>query len=250
VVFDPSVHTQLITSAAEEMTKMVEMISNQVRQLRKLEEEVATLQHYVELFGDPGRVQAQAAVSLRLDLEKGEVGLGLSAIAEAANGQVAMGFDGGGVFRPVGEGFKTPDGDQVVRAISSYLPTAAIQGAMENFSRVAKDVAARRVALKIEMARTTEAIALARNDAEVQKLTGVLVGLDAALAGASQELDEAAHAAVVQDIVTRADEARARTAQREEMHAEFTEAMTKLGNSMGLMTEPVKFRVHGEGARP
>ena len=81
----------------------------------------------------------------------------------------------------------------------------------------------------------------AKTDADVQKLTGVLVGLSAALSGADHEVNQATASAVVQDIANRADERRQVEAKKEQQHAEFTEAVEKYGKTFRLLTEPVKF---------
>jgi hypothetical protein len=106
---------------------------------------------------------------------------------------------------------------------------------------VSKDAAARRVALKAEIARTTDALKAAQTDAEVQKLTGVLVGLSAALDGTDHEVSQATASAMVQDIANRADAQRQVEAKKEQQHAEFTEAVDKYGKTFRLMNAPVKF---------
>src|SRR5690606_25731402 len=56
IVFDPVLHQQQILSTVQEVAKFVEMIGNQVSQLQELREQVSTLHHYVDLFGDPSSV--------------------------------------------------------------------------------------------------------------------------------------------------------------------------------------------------
>ena len=78
-------------------------------------------------------------------------------------------------------------------------------------------------------------------DAEVQKLTGVLTGLSAALDSTDHEVNQATASALVQDIANRADEKRQTEAKKEQQHAEFTEAVDKYSKTFRLMNAPVKF---------
>ena len=53
--------------------------------------------------------------------------------------------------------------------------------------------------MKAQIAATTDALKAATTDAEVQKLTGVLVGLSSALNNTDYEINQATTSAVVQD---------------------------------------------------
>src|SRR6266404_5780362 len=53
VVYDPSVHTQMILDTAQEIAKYIEMINNQVQQIQSLADQLSEFKHYEELFGDP-----------------------------------------------------------------------------------------------------------------------------------------------------------------------------------------------------
>ena len=65
------------------------------------------------------------------------------------------------------------------------------------------DATARRIALKAQIAATTDALRNATTDAEVQKLSGVLVGLSSALNNTDYEIHQATASAIVQDIANR-----------------------------------------------
>jgi len=73
------------------------------------------------------------------------------------------------------------NGATVTRREAPYLPVAAVQKTTDNFLSVSTEATARRIALKEEIARTTTALKSATTDAEVQKLTGALIGLSSAL---------------------------------------------------------------------
>ena len=240
-VYDPAVHTQLIMGTAQEIAKFVQMINNQVTQIKTLADELNEMRHYVDLFGDPKTINLPTAKVLFSDLTKPEAGNILGNLQKAADGAAALAYDAGGIFHAVGTEFKTPLGRTVKRQAPEYRPLATIQQATDNFLTVSGDAAARRVALKNEIAQTTEQLKAARTDAEVQKIAGVLIGLSAALASTEAEVNQATASALVQDIANRNDERRQTQARKEQQHAEFTEAVEKYGQTFRLLTEPAEF---------
>lgn len=241
VVFDPTLQAQMIISTAQEVAKFVEMINNQVDQLKTLQDEVTTLHHYVDLFGNPATVVPASQAPLRRDLDRPEVGAVLTDLLARADPAAAMLHDGGGVFASVGQEFLTPGGSRVSRQEALYRPVAALQQTADNFQAVTGDTAARRATLKGEISHTVAALAEAKTDAEVQKLTGILVGLEAALQGTEAELAQATASTLVQDVATRADERRQSDARKERQAAEFTEALQNYGRTFQLLSAPVAF---------
>jgi hypothetical protein len=240
-VYDPQVHSQLVISTAQEVAKFVEMINNQVRQIGLLADQVNTLRHYVDLFGDPASFAPASITSLIDDLRKTELGKTLTDLEAAADATAAMVYTRAGLFPTVGTTFATPGGASVARRKEPYRPIAAVQKTTENYLEVSKDATTRRIALKEEISRTTDSLKIATTDAEVQKLTGVLVGLSAALESTDQELSQATASSVIQDIANRADAQRQIEAKQEQQHAEFTEAVDKYGKTFRLLNAPVKF---------
>jgi hypothetical protein len=150
-------------------------------------------------------------------------------------------YNANGLFHSVGTTFTTPNGQTVNRQQATYLPVAAVQKTTDNYLTVSTDAAARRVALKNEIAATTTQLKAAKTDAEVQKLTGVLIGLSAALNNTDYELNQATASALVQDVANRNDEQRQIEAQKEQQHAEFTEAIQQYGQKFRLMNAPTLF---------
>jgi hypothetical protein len=241
IVFDPTSNIQSILNTAQEIAKFVEMIQNQVEQIEQLTEQVQTLHHYVDLFGDPSKFAPVSITALTADLKKTELGETLTDLQTAANAATAMAYTGAGLFQAVNEQFTTPNGATVQRREQPYRPIAAVQQTTDNYLDVSKDAASRRVALKNEIAKTTDALKAAQTDAEVQKLTGVLIGLSAALNNTDYEIGQATSAALVQDIANRSDAQRQVEAKKEQQHAEFTEAVDKYGKTFRLLNAPVKF---------
>jgi hypothetical protein len=240
-VYDPAVHSQMIVSSAEEIAKFVEVINNQVNQVRQMTEQVNTLHHYVDLFGDPAKVALLSESSLRLDLLKPETGKTLTDLVAAADPVAMFEYVGEGLFQAIGHEFTTPGGATIERSTKTYRPIAAAQNTTQNFLAVSKDAAVRRVSIKEEIAKTIEALKEAQTDAEVQKLSGVLVGLSGALAGLEQEVAQATSSALVQDLANRADAERQVAAKKEQQHAEFSEAVGNYGKVFRLWSAPVAF---------
>lgn len=240
-VYDPAVHNQQIISTAQEIAKFAEVINNQISQINTLTAQLDVFKHYVNLFGDPSSVALATVKPLADELKKTEVGQTLVALQGAVDAGQALIYNASGLFHSVGVEFTTPGGQKVKRQAPQYLPVAAVQKTTDNYLTVSTDVAARRVAIKADIAKTTDALKAANTDAEVQKLTGVLVGLTAALEITGHEITQATASAVVQDIANRADERRQLEAKKEQQHAEFTEAVGKYGQTFRLMNAPVKF---------
>ena len=241
VVHDPGNTVQSIVNTAQEIAQFVRVVNNQVQQIQQLTEQVQTLHHYVDLFGDPSKFAPASIVALTTDLKKTELGHTLNELETAANAAAAMAYTGNGLYQAINEQFTTPNGVAVQRRNQPYRSIAAVQKTTDNYLDVSKDAAIRRVALKTEIAKTTDALKAARTDAEVQKLTGVLIGLSAALEGTDHEVSQATSAAVVQDIANRSDAQRQSEAKKEQQHAEFTEAVDKYGRTFRLLNAPVKF---------
>ena len=240
-VFDPALQIQMIVSTAEEVAKFVEMVGNQVKQIDSLRENATTLHQYVDLFGNPATVIPASQLALRKDLEKLEAGVSLGDLLARADPRAAMLDGGGGIFAAIGERFQTPGGQWVSRKPELYRPVAALQQTTGNFLEVVRDITPRRAALKAEIARTIESLAKAGTDAEVQKQTAVLVGLQAALQGTEAELSQATASALVQDVATRADDRRQADARKERQSAEFSEALANYGKTFQLLSAPVPF---------
>jgi len=241
VVYDPVNNIQQILAAAEEIAKYIEMLNNQVQQIQSLKDQLNEFKHYESLFGDPKAVLLSTVKPLTDDLRKTELGQTLTQLESTVNAGQAMLYDADGLFHSVGTTFTTPNGATVTRRQPTYLPVAAVQKTTDNYLSVATDANTRRVALKTQIAATTDALKAATTDAEVQKLQGVLIGLTAALNNTDYEINQATTAAIVQDIANRNDAQRQIEAKKEQQHAEFTEAVQKYGQTFRLMNAPTAF---------
>jgi hypothetical protein len=241
IVYDPTMNIQQILDQAQNIAKYIEMIQNQVQQIQKLTDQLNEFKHYEDLFGDPKAVLLSTVQPLVNDLRKTELGQTLTTLEGTVNAGQAMLYNANGLFESIGTTFTTPLGKTVTRLQAPYLPLAAVQKTTENFLSVSADATARRVALKQEIATTTDALKAATTDAEVQKLQGVLLGLTAALNNTDYEINQATTSALVQDIANRNDAQRQIEAKKEQQHAEFTEAIQKYGQTFRLMNAPTQF---------
>ena len=242
VVYDPAVHTQQILDQAQNIAKYIEMINNQIQQINTLTSQLQELQKYNEAFGDPKKLLNITGVNgLVRDLRKTELGQTIEQIRKVADGVDALTYDGNGLYHSVGTTFKTPSGTEVEREQEIYRDNAAIQRTAENYTSVFDDVRERRRALKDEIAATTEKLQGATTDAEVQKLTGVLVGLHAALAATDKEVDQALSLTVVQEAENQNDAMRQLKARNEEQKAEFSESLRNYRQTFQPMTAPPIF---------
>ena len=241
IVYDPVNNAQQILSAAEDVAKYIQMIENQVQQIQTLTDQLNEFKHYEDLFGDPKSVLLSTVKPLTDDLRKTELGQTLTKLEGTVSASQAMLYDASGLFHSVGTTFNTPNGQTVTRQQATYLPVAAVQKTTDNYLSVSTDATARRVALKAQIAATTDALKAATTDAEVQKLTGVLIGLSSALNNTDYEINQATTATVVQDIANRNDAQRQVEAKKEQQHAEFTEALQKYGQTFRLMNAPTAF---------
>lgn len=241
VVFDPTSQIQQIIDTAEQIAQFVTMVENQVTQIQTLTDQLTEFKNYENLFGDPSKVLLTTVQPLVNDLTKTELGQTLTTLENTVNAGQAMLYNGDGLFHSVGTTFTTPDGQTITRQQAPYLPVAAVQKTTDNYLSVSTDAAARRVALKQEIATTTDQLKAATTDAEVQKLSGVLVGLSAALNNTDYELNQATASALVQDIANRNDAQRQIEADKQQQHAEFTEAVQQYGQTFRLMNAPTAF---------
>ena len=106
---------------------------------------------------------------------------------------------------------------------------------------VADNAAQRRAAIKDQIAQTTQQLQNATTDAEVQKLHGVLTSLNADLASTDDEVNQAASAAMVQDIQNRNDQQKQIQALTEQQNAEFAESVSNYTAKFQLLNAPTTF---------
>lgn len=242
IVYDPTVNIQQIISQAENVAKYVQMIQNQIQQINTLTSQLNELQHYNEIFGNPNQIlNLVGFTGLIADLRNTGVGQAIGQLEDLAQGIDALRYDANGLYHNIRETFTTPTGATVSRDQNSYRPFAAVNATTKNFSDVYADVIARRRALKQDIAATTAQLRAATTASEVQKLTGLLVSQNAALAATDKELDQALGLSLVQDAENRNDQAKQDQARIEEQRAEFSDGIQQYNNTVKLSSEPAQF---------
>jgi len=240
VVYDPTLHTQSILNTAQEIAKYVEMINNQVQQITTLQNQLTSLNHYIDLFGDPSSVKLSTAATLATDLLGAELGQNLNRLISDAKGEDALTYTGSGLYVNIGPAFSTVNGT-VPRETNSYRLFAAANQATANYVTVSTNAAAKRVALKAEIGQNLTALQSAKTDSEVQKLATVIAAQSADLNSVDHEVNHSLASALVQDMENRNDERKQQQAIAEQRQAEFRQAITNYSAKFPLLTEPVHF---------
>ena len=242
IVYDPTVNIEQIISEAENIAQFVSMVDNQVQQIQQLTSQLEQLQQYNRAFGDPSQILNITGVSaLTSDLTQTPLGQTISAVEQTSDGVAALTYNANGLYHQIGATFSTPSGNQIQRGTNNYKPYEAINTATANYINVTANVLQRRQALKDAIASTTEALQSATTASEVQKLTGVLIGQNAALAATDKEVDQAVAVSVVQDIENRNDAQKQAASDQEEQKAEVIEAFSNYRTNFQLNTQPPVF---------
>ncbi|MCI0533813.1 MAG: hypothetical protein L0Z50_01155 [Verrucomicrobiales bacterium] len=175
------------------------------------------------------------------DLRHTPVGRTITELQRIADGKATLTYDGNGIYKQIDVTFKPPSGKDVEREAAEYKPYEAVNRTTQNYTNVTADVLARRRTLKEQIAVTTERIQSATTAPEVQKLTGVLIGLNSALSATDKELDQAVSLSLVQDIENRNNAEKQIQARREEPKAQMLETFGNYRPTFQLNTQPPVF---------
>jgi hypothetical protein len=241
IVYDPVSNIQQILDEAENIAEYVDMVDNQVQQIETLDNQLSEFKNYESLFGNPSQVVLSMVPNLDSDLQSLEPIQNLGSLVANASGNTALTFNDSGIYATVGVSFQTPGGQTVQRPANQYEPFAAIINTASNYVSVADNAAQRRATIKDEIAQTTQQLQNATTDAEVQKLHGVLTSLNGDLASTDDEVNQAASAAMVQDIQNRNDQQKQIVALTEQQNAEFEESVSNYSAKFQLLDAPTVF---------
>ena len=241
IVYDPVSNIQQILDEAETIAEYVDMVDNQVQQIETLDNQLSEFKNYESLFGNPSQVVLSMVPNLDSDLQSLEPIQNLGSLVANASGNTALTFNDSGIYATVGVSFQTPRGQTIQRPANQYEPFAAIINTASNYVSVADNAAQRRATIKDEIAQTTQQLQNATTDAEVQKLHGVLTSLNGDLASTDDEVNQAASAAMVQDIQNRNDQQKQIVALTEQQNAEFEESVSNYSAKFQLLDAPTVF---------
>ena len=241
IVEDPVNLAEQIVAEAENIAEFVDMVDNQVQQIQQLIDQLDEFKKYENLFGNPSQVVLSMVSSINSDLQSSEPIQSLENLVSSADGNFALTYNDNGIYATVGTTFQTPQGQTVQRPADQYKKYAAINDTANNYTAVADSAAQRRKSIKDQIAQTVQQLQGASSDAEVQKLHAVLTSLNADLASTDDEVNQAATAALVQDIQNRNDQQKQQQALQEQQNAEFHEALNNYATKFQLLNEPTAF---------
>lgn len=242
VVYDPMSNIQQILDEVENLAEYAEMIDNEVEQIDQLGSQLQQLQQYNAAFGNPASIQIVIGANpLAGDLNASVAGQSMITIQGDSQGQQAMTFTANGLYLGIGTTFQTPSGTPVQRETDIYRENAAMENSTLNYTNVFNDATQRRLKLRQQIAAVTQQLQSATTASEVQKLTGILIGLDADLADTDKEIDQAASLTLVQEAENQDDQDKQGKARLEEQQSEFSQAITNYGTVFQPDTEAPNF---------
>lgn len=185
---------QLVHEANQQtqIAKEIEQIKQLYEQIEQLYQQIEQMDDYLARFGDPKQIVDLAGLDALLkELGQKTTGLDIEKRLPAITGEGMFGFDGVGVLEAITPSFEV--GGQVIeREPERYKAEDATRATIEEFRRKKQQVIERRDQLKGEIAETTKQLQTASTDSEVQKLTGVMLGLQTELEAMDQEVEIAA----------------------------------------------------------
>lgn len=152
-------------------------------------------------------------------------------LAAEATSSYAVDYTDSGLYAPVGETFRSPDGDTVVRP-DVFKPEAALFSAVAEHDAVHRQVTLRREKLRGAMRETLSQLQGATNQVEILKASGVLMAQHAELDTLERETAAAAERVKVLDAQNRAAEKRAEKAEEQESAVALNEALRAFGKAL------------------
>ena len=238
----PVTDVGVIAGQAAELARFIEMVNNQYQQIMVLTNQLTQLEFLARILGDPATIRtADGLPALLTSLSSTGSNVARIALVAETTALEAQQYSGGGLFRAVGDTFRTRDGDVLHRQDDPYKPIAAIFRAVANHDAVEQDVLTRRQHLRTAIQQTLTALLAATTDAEAQKLHGVLLGQLAELQTTDHELSFAAQRTLIQDIEARNDRQRQEAAAHEEQATEFHQTLEHLGQWLRPPTRRGRF---------
>lgn len=202
----------------EQIANQATQISNQVQQIRQLETQLTRMGDLANVKDLVGFPELKLEMTLPTKIQTW-----LDGVARI-DGYGLFGDTRGGVFRGVAREFPDFDGRFILREAEPYKRAHEVAAKVDNFKEVQSDVYTRRERLREAIARTSEAVRLAPNEAEMRKQEAVLnaqynqlAALDAEVALSAAEIQvKAAESTAMAEAESNADaEARKRLAQQE-----------------------------------
>lgn len=194
----------------------------------------------LERLGDPRLIKTPSAERLLQSLTELGVGKSLAEIQSAATGANGTLFNPNGLYRTPTETLQTAGGAILPRAVQEYRKFDAVAQAAQTLDLVGANTEGRRQDLRKQVQRVTRELQGAATLAEIQKLHGLLTGLNAELGSVDRERDAALGRLVAQQISNQTDAERQKLARREETEAGVRQATESLGHTLKVDTSTVR----------
>lgn len=176
-------HTEVLRQWAEQLDKLN-------RQIRQVEDLLATQRRIREVMGDPVAAGVHLAGALGAEEWAREYGETMAAVRRLSDAAQSLRRTAEGVYRQLDD--KTALGAGFARRTSDYRPYGAVERQADNFERVAAETSAQAADLQKKIAQTLKALHAAETQAEVDKLNTKLAALNGQLAAlATRRRDEA-----------------------------------------------------------
>lgn len=176
-------HVEVLNQWAAELEKLN-------RQIRQLDDLLATQRRIREVAGDPVGAGVHVAGALGAEEFARSYGETMRAVRRLSDAATSLRRTSEGVYRRLDD--KTALGATFVRRQEFYRPYAAVERQADNLEQVFSDTDSRERALQADLAATTETLRTAATQAEVDKLNVKVAALNGQLALlAARRRDEA-----------------------------------------------------------
>lgn len=197
VVSDPgntAVNTAIkanqVAQHAEVLRQWAEQLEKLNRQIRQVEDLLATQRRIRAVLGDPAEAGVHAARRLGMEEFAREYGETMAAVRRLSDAALSLRRTAEGMHRALDD--RTALGTGFTRRTADYRPYAAVERQADNFEGVARETDARAAELQHEIADTIGELRDAHTQAEVDKLDARLAALNGQLAHvAARRRDEA-----------------------------------------------------------
>lgn len=197
VVTDPgntTVNTAIkanqIVQHAEILRQWAEQLERLNRQIRQVEDLLATQRRMRDVMGDPVAAGAQVAGVLGAEDFAREYGETMAAVRRLSDAAQSLRRTAEGVYRQLDD--RTSLGASFTRRTADYRPYAAVERQADNLERVMGETDAQAVRLQRDMAEAVASLRTAATQAEVDKLSVRVAVLNGKLALlAARRRDEA-----------------------------------------------------------
>jgi outer membrane murein-binding lipoprotein Lpp len=216
-------------------------LDNLTRQLRQLEDQLATQRRIRDVMGDPVAAGVQITRSLGAEEFAKEYGETMQAMRRLSDAIATLHSTADGIYRQLDN--RTSLGKDFVRQTAPYLRYAAVEQQAKNAEAVAESTTERTAELQSELAATIALLANASTQAEVDKLNAKIATLNGQLAQLGQRRRNAADQLQAQQILNENQAAKERQDLLERQNAEERQTLDAVNAwQASLQIKPTSYR--------